>query len=89
MRIVIIGTGVAGLTLAALLRQRGITPVLVERSEHIAAGGNMLGLDPIWGRVPRRRPSERRRRAARPQQRERDRAALCGRHPPRTARRRT
>lgn len=51
MRILIIGAGVAGLTLAALLRQRGITPVLAERSEHVAAGGYMLGLYPIGGRV--------------------------------------
>ena len=51
MRILIIGAGVAGLTLAALLRQRGETPVIIERDASLASHGYMLGLYPLGGRV--------------------------------------
>lgn len=51
MRILIVGAGVAGLTLAALLRQRGIEPEIVERTRDPGDGGYMLGLYPLGGRV--------------------------------------
>lgn len=47
----IVGAGVAGLTLAALLRQRGESPIVVERSEDWGSKGYMLGLYPIGSRV--------------------------------------
>jgi 2-polyprenyl-6-methoxyphenol hydroxylase-like FAD-dependent oxidoreductase len=51
MRTLIIGAGVAGLTLAALLRRRGESPVVVERNASAEGRGYMLGLYPIGGRV--------------------------------------
>lgn len=51
MRTLIIGAGVAGLTLAALMRQRGDTPTIIERDERPASHGYMLGLFPLGGRV--------------------------------------
>ena len=51
LRILIVGAGVAGTTLAALLRQRGEHPVLIERASKEEAGGYMLGLLPLGGRV--------------------------------------
>lgn len=50
-RVLILGAGVAGLTLAALLRQRGESPVIVERAPSVADTGYMLGLYPLGGRV--------------------------------------
>ncbi len=44
MRVLISGAGIAGLSLALRLRQRGMTPVVVERSPHLRDGGYMLGL---------------------------------------------
>ncbi len=38
------GAGIAGLSLAPRLRQRGMTPVVVERSPRLRDGGYMLGL---------------------------------------------
>ncbi|GAA0577022.1 hypothetical protein GCM10009416_14530 [Craurococcus roseus] len=38
------GAGIAGLSLALLLRQRGMTPVVVERSPGLRDGGYVLGL---------------------------------------------
>lgn len=51
MRILIVGAGIAGLTLAALLRQRGMASTLVERSENFRHLGYMLSLYPLGGRV--------------------------------------
>lgn len=51
MRTLIIGAGVAGLTLAALMQQRGATPAIVEREQSLAGHGYMLGLYPLGGRV--------------------------------------
>jgi FAD-dependent urate hydroxylase len=50
-RTLIIGAGIAGLTLAALMRQRGETPVIIEREDAIADKGYMLGLYPMGARV--------------------------------------
>lgn len=44
MRVLISGAGIAGLSLALRLGQRGLTPILVERSPTLRAGGYMLGL---------------------------------------------
>lgn len=51
LRILIIGAGVAGLTLAALLRQRDERPTLIERVDNFDDAGYMLGLYPLGGRV--------------------------------------
>jgi 2-polyprenyl-6-methoxyphenol hydroxylase-like FAD-dependent oxidoreductase len=44
MRVLISGAGIAGLSLALRLGQRGLTPILVERSPALRAAGYMLGL---------------------------------------------
>ena len=44
MRVLISGAGIAGLSLALRLRQRGMTPIVVERSPRLRDGGYMLGL---------------------------------------------
>ncbi|ARP73574.1 FAD-dependent monooxygenase [Streptomyces pluripotens] len=46
-RVLIVGAGVAGLTLARLLRLRGLHPVLVERAAPEGEDGYMLGLMPF------------------------------------------
>jgi len=52
LRTLIIGGGVAGLTLAALLRQRGGTPLVVEQAQRSEEeGGYMLGLYYLGSRV--------------------------------------
>ncbi|MBI1387060.1 MAG: NAD(P)-binding protein [bacterium] len=51
MRILIIGAGVAGLTLSALLHRRGITPVVIERADRFDHSGYMLGLYYLGSRV--------------------------------------
>lgn len=51
LKTLIVGAGVAGLTLAALMRQRGESPILIERSANWRSGGYMLGLYPIGSRV--------------------------------------
>jgi 2-polyprenyl-6-methoxyphenol hydroxylase-like FAD-dependent oxidoreductase len=51
MRTLIIGAGVAGLTLAALMRQRDAAPTVIERDDSLASQGYMLGLFPLGGRV--------------------------------------
>lgn len=47
LRVLILGAGVAGTTLAALLRLSGLNPVLVERSAPAVDQGYMLGLVPL------------------------------------------
>ena len=47
MRIVIIGAGIGGMTLAALLKQRGLQPTLIERAANFDHAGYMLGLWPL------------------------------------------
>jgi len=51
LRILIVGAGIAGTTLAALLRQRGENPVIIERERADARPGFMLGLMPLGARV--------------------------------------
>jgi len=54
MRVLISGAGIAGLSLALRLDQRGLMPVLVERSPTVRAGGYMLGLvDPGYDAAAR------------------------------------
>lgn len=47
MRVLIVGGGMAGWTLAGLLRQRGITPTLVERVTQYTRVGFWIGLYPF------------------------------------------
>ncbi len=47
MKVMIVGAGVAGLTLAALLRQQGREPILIEKAETFAPVGYGLGLYPL------------------------------------------
>lgn len=51
LRVIIVGGGIAGVTLAALLHQRGISATIIERQDKHAFGGYMLGLLPIGGRI--------------------------------------
>lgn len=51
MRILIVGAGISGLALAALLRQRGLSPLVVDRAADFAEAGYMLGLFPMGNRV--------------------------------------
>ncbi|MGD0141633.1 MAG: NAD(P)/FAD-dependent oxidoreductase [Rhizomicrobium sp.] len=51
MRVLIAGGGIAGLTLAALLRQRGIAPDIVEASPNHDHQSHVLGLYPFGARV--------------------------------------
>jgi 2-polyprenyl-6-methoxyphenol hydroxylase-like FAD-dependent oxidoreductase len=51
MRILIVGAGIAGLTLAALLRQKGHEPLIVDRAPDFSHQGYMLALYPLGNRV--------------------------------------
>jgi 2-polyprenyl-6-methoxyphenol hydroxylase-like FAD-dependent oxidoreductase len=51
MKVLIVGAGIAGLTLSALLRQKGIKPLVVDRAPDFAEAGYMLGLFPMGNRV--------------------------------------
>lgn len=53
MRILIVGGGVAGLTLAALLRQRDFEPTVVEKADTYGEAGYALSLWPLGGRILR------------------------------------
>jgi 2-polyprenyl-6-methoxyphenol hydroxylase-like FAD-dependent oxidoreductase len=44
MKVLISGAGIAGLSLALRLHQRGLSPIVVERSPALRDGGYMLGL---------------------------------------------
>jgi 2-polyprenyl-6-methoxyphenol hydroxylase-like FAD-dependent oxidoreductase len=47
LRVLVVGAGVAGVTLAQFLRAEGLDPVLVERRDADADPGYMLGLMPL------------------------------------------
>ena len=47
LRVLVVGAGVAGVTVAQLLRRQGLHPVLVERSAREADSGYMLALMPL------------------------------------------
>jgi salicylate hydroxylase len=47
LRVLVVGAGVAGMTVAQLLRREGLHPVLVERSAREAGSGYMLALMPL------------------------------------------
>ncbi|WP_298865662.1 FAD-dependent monooxygenase [uncultured Gimesia sp.] len=51
MRILIVGAGIGGMTLAALLKQRGMQATLIERAANFDHAGYMLGLWPLGYRV--------------------------------------
>jgi 2-polyprenyl-6-methoxyphenol hydroxylase-like FAD-dependent oxidoreductase len=51
MRVLIVGGGIAGLTLAALLEQRGFSPVIVEKAPGYRSAGYVLGLWPAGSRI--------------------------------------
>ena len=51
MRILIAGAGIGGLTLAALLRQRGIVADIIDRAPSFDSAGYVLGLYPLGNRV--------------------------------------
>lgn len=52
LRVLIVGGGIAGLTLAALLRRHGLSPVVIDRSDLAGEeGGYMLGLYYLGSRV--------------------------------------
>ena len=51
LRILIVGAGVAGLTLAALLERRGERPLVIEQAEDFSQNGYMLGLYYLGARV--------------------------------------
>lgn len=51
MRVLISGAGMAGLTLAALLRQRGIDADIIDRAPDFDHAGYVLGLYPLGNRV--------------------------------------
>ena len=54
MKILISGAGIAGLSLAARLQQRGLAPIVIERAPHRRAGGYMLSLaDPGYDAAER------------------------------------
>ncbi len=51
MRILIVGAGISGLTLGALLKQRGLNPDIIESQQSLTEHGYMLGLSPLGSRV--------------------------------------
>lgn len=53
LRTLVVGAGVSGASMAALMRRRGRYPVLIERAQLGAPGGYMLGLLPLGGNILR------------------------------------
>lgn len=54
IRVLVVGAGVAGLTITALLRAQGLHPVVIERARSDLPTGYMLGLIPVVDPVLRR-----------------------------------
>src|SRR5918996_1335007 len=50
MRVLVVGAGIGGLTLAALLRRWNVTPDLIDRAPSFDHAGYMLGLYPLGSR---------------------------------------
>lgn len=51
MRILIVGAGIGGMTLAALLRRWGIEPDIIDKAPSFDHAGYMLGLYPLGSRI--------------------------------------
>jgi 2-polyprenyl-6-methoxyphenol hydroxylase-like FAD-dependent oxidoreductase len=51
MRVLIVGAGIGGLTLAALLRRWNIIPDVIDRAPNFDHAGYMLGLYPLGSRI--------------------------------------
>ena len=51
MRVLIVGAGIGGLTLAALLRRWSIAPDVIDRAPNFDHAGYMLGLYPLGSRI--------------------------------------
>ena len=51
MRILVAGAGIAGLTFAALMKQRGRDVELIDRADNFDSAGFALGLYPLGGRI--------------------------------------
>jgi len=51
VRILIVGAGIGGLTLAGLLKQRGFQPEVIEQKKDIFRPGYMLGIYPLGSRI--------------------------------------
>ena len=51
LRILIVGAGIAGTALAALLRRWDLRPALVERTKPSSAAGYNLGVYPVGRRI--------------------------------------
>jgi len=51
MRVLIVGAGIGGLTLAALLRRWNVEPDLIDRAPNFDHAGYMLGLYPLGSRI--------------------------------------
>src|ERR1043166_10315168 len=51
LRVLIVGGGVAGLALAALLERRGFSPVVVEQAQGESGGDHVIGLWPAGSRI--------------------------------------
>ena len=51
MRILVVGAGIGGLTLAALLRRWNVKPDLIDRAPDFEHAGYMLGLYPLGSRI--------------------------------------
>lgn len=51
LRVLIVGAGIAGAALGAILRRRGESAAIIERGEAHGSGGYMLGILPLGGRV--------------------------------------
>jgi FAD-dependent urate hydroxylase len=51
MRVLIVGAGIGGLTLAALLRRWNVKPDLIDRAPNFEHAGYMLGLYPLGSRI--------------------------------------